>query len=109
MKIPFPFLLLTLLPLFSLYATRTQSDDFKIIKERVVNELMKSAVDDSRVKTILEKINDDGSFQGIDYSDLSRTAGFPHRNTPVTLFTWQELTKQSPPVITRIKRPKKPS
>ncbi|TNF44587.1 MAG: chondroitin lyase, partial [Bacteroidetes bacterium] len=26
-----------------------------------------------------ENMNDDGSFQGIDYDDLSRTAGFPHR------------------------------
>jgi chondroitin AC lyase len=55
------------------------SDDFKIIRERVIAELMKSATDSSMVATILQKMNEDGSFQGINYDDLSRKAGFPQR------------------------------
>ena len=56
-----------------------KTDDFKIIKERVVNEVMKTGTEDSRVEAILGRINKDGSFQDINYTDLSRTAGFPHR------------------------------
>jgi chondroitin AC lyase len=62
------------------FSTNAKHDDIEIIKERVVAELMKSSVDDGRVEAIIDKINDDGSFRGINYIDLSRTAGFPHRN-----------------------------
>ena len=44
-------------------------DDFEVIKDRVVAELMKSAIDDGRVKTILGRMNDDGSFGDINYVD----------------------------------------
>ena len=54
-------------------------DDFEVIKDRVVAELMKSAIDDGSVKTILGRMNGDGSFGDINYVDLSRTAGFPQR------------------------------
>jgi chondroitin AC lyase len=54
-------------------------DDFLIVRERVVDELMKDKVDDQQVADVLEMMNEDGSFQGINYDDLSRTAGFPHR------------------------------
>ncbi len=57
-----------------------QADDFEIVKQRVVAELLKTSIDDARVETIKNKMNEDGSFQGINYTDLSRTAGFPHRN-----------------------------
>lgn len=56
-----------------------KKDDFQVVKERVVDELMKDPVDDNRVANILGIMNEDGSFQGINYDDLSRTAGFPHR------------------------------
>ncbi|NND32934.1 MAG: chondroitin lyase [Saprospiraceae bacterium] len=56
-----------------------QIDDFDIVKGRVVAELMKDDVRDDRVAEILSTMLDDGSFSGIDYADLSRTAGFPHR------------------------------
>lgn len=55
------------------------SGDFKIIKERVLAELMKPATDSSRIAAIVQRMNEDGSFQEIDYDDLSRIAGFPHR------------------------------
>ena len=72
--------LLTILfftPFFTLiYA---QTDDFQIIKDRVIAELMKTPVNDDQVRTILANMNEDGSFKDINYVDLSRTAGFPHR------------------------------
>lgn len=56
-----------------------KADDFDIIKKRVVDELMKSPVDDARVEAILGRMEKDGSYRDINYEDLSRTAGFPHR------------------------------
>lgn len=56
-----------------------KADDFDIVKKRVIGELMKSPVDDSRVEAILGRMEKDGSYRDINYDDLSRTAGFPHR------------------------------
>lgn len=55
-----------------------QTKDLEIIKGRIVTELMSSNVSDKAIETIIAKMNDDGSFQGINYADLSRTASFPH-------------------------------
>lgn len=54
-------------------------DDFEIIRGRVVEELMKTPVDDHEVESILTRMKPDGSYPDINYDDLSRTAGFPHR------------------------------
>lgn len=70
-----PAVVAALLTLFHL----TKADDFKIIKERVVAELMKTPIDDQVVEAILARMAADGSFRDINYDDLSRTAGFPHR------------------------------
>ncbi|MBD2701955.1 chondroitin lyase [Spirosoma sp. BT702] len=62
-------------------STNTSSqalNDVKIIKERIVADLMATKISDSQVESILARMNNDGSFQGINYEDLSRTAGFPH-------------------------------
>lgn len=55
------------------------ADDFTTIKDRVLAELLSTPVEDEQVAAILAKIADDGSFKDIDYSDLSRTAGFPQQ------------------------------
>lgn len=70
---------LLLISLLSTFNPTAKQDDFEIIKKRVVDELLKTPIDDQRVEAILDKMNPDGSFVGIDYTDLSRTAGFPHR------------------------------
>jgi len=56
-----------------------QANDIAIIKKRVVDELMKTPIEDQKVSDILHRMAADGSFMDIDYQDLSRTAGFPHR------------------------------
>ncbi|MDP4680517.1 MAG: polysaccharide lyase beta-sandwich domain-containing protein [Cyclobacteriaceae bacterium] len=61
-------------------SSKAAKDDFLIIKERVTAELMKTKVDDQGIQAILDRINTDGSFKDINYSDLSRVAGFPHRH-----------------------------
>ena len=71
------FVLLFLLS--NLPMIQSQSSDIDIIKSRVVEELMKIQVDDDRVASILSSMKSDGSFQDINYDDLSRRAGFPHR------------------------------
>lgn len=55
-----------------------QNKDLETIKRRIVTELMSSNVSDKAIEAIMAKMNDDGSFQGINYADLSRTASFPH-------------------------------
>jgi chondroitin AC lyase len=72
-------LLSAILSIFLGIAGRSQSGDFAVIRERVVEELMEVPVSENQVREIMENMKDDGSFNGIDYSDLSRTAGFPHR------------------------------
>src|SRR5690606_33232929 len=71
--------LLVLIFSFSVLSTPAKPDDFDIIKKRVVDELLKSPIDDAAVEEIIHQMNEDGSFQGINYADLSRTAGFPQR------------------------------
>lgn len=65
--------------LFTTFTIQAKPDDFAIIKKRVVDELLKTEIDDQRVESIMKNMNEDGSFKGINYEDLSRTAGFPHR------------------------------
>ena len=60
-------------------SARSKQDDFSVIKKRVVQELMNNPVDDDQARVILNKMNEVGSFNDINYEDLSRTAGFPHR------------------------------
>ncbi|WP_162339420.1 polysaccharide lyase family 8 super-sandwich domain-containing protein [Cyclobacterium salsum] len=60
------------------FSTCAKADDFERIKGRVVDQLMGSGVNDGEVAEIIGIVNEDGSYQGIDYEDLSREAGFPH-------------------------------
>jgi len=51
--------------------------DFDIIKNRVVETLMKPAVNDAEVEMLVKTIRDDGTWPDIDYKDVSRE-GFQH-------------------------------
>ncbi|WP_114748893.1 polysaccharide lyase family 8 super-sandwich domain-containing protein [Pleomorphovibrio marinus] len=55
------------------------------IKDRIVQELLKTPPSEGEVLSILDKIQEDGSFKDINYEDLSRTAGFPHRRHTLAL------------------------
>ena len=59
-KLPFAFVIAALLFL----SINANADDFKIVKERVVTELMKTSVDDNQVETILSRMKADGSYTG---------------------------------------------
>jgi chondroitin AC lyase len=80
MQTPIKKLLLIVISVLFALSSYSAPDDFEVVKERVVAELLKTSIDDDRAETIINKMNDDGSFQDINYTDLSRTAGFPQRN-----------------------------
>lgn len=71
------FISLLTIALFS-NSIHAQADDFELIKGRVVDQLKRSGVNNESIAGIIEIMNEDGSFQGIKYDDLSREAGFPH-------------------------------
>jgi chondroitin AC lyase len=68
-------------------STYVEADDFELIKERVVSQLMGTGVDDESIIGIKNTMKEDGSFQGILYDDLSREAGFPHGRHTSNLFS----------------------
>ncbi|WP_375446045.1 polysaccharide lyase family 8 super-sandwich domain-containing protein [uncultured Fibrella sp.] len=70
---------LFILPILFLLASVCRGqNDVNIIKGRIVADLMSTSISDNNVSAILAKMNDDGSFRGINYADLSKTASFPH-------------------------------
>lgn len=71
--------LLTIILFLAVFSTATaQISDIDIIKQRVVSELLKPAVDDKKVSELVETIKDGGTWPGIDYENVSRE-GFEHR------------------------------
>ena len=72
---------------FFTISTFAKADDFELIKGRVVDQLMKTAVKDENISDVIKMMNDDGSFEGIKYDDLSREAGFPHGRHTANLVT----------------------
>ncbi len=79
------FLTLIATVLFTI-SINAKADDFETIKERVVDQLMKSGVNDASIARIINTVDDDGSFRSINYDDLSREAGFPHGRHTRNLF-----------------------
>lgn len=79
MKFLLRYLLLTLAFWLPDSFCAAQNEDIKLIKKRVETGLMATRVDDSAVTAAMAGMNEDGSFKGINYEDLSRTAGYPHR------------------------------
>ncbi len=65
--------------MFMTSLTIAQTNDLAIIRQRVIAELFTNTVADNQVETIVAKMREDGSFPGIDYADLSTTAGFPQQ------------------------------
>nr|MBI1231003.1 chondroitin lyase [Cytophagales bacterium] len=72
-----PFLVACVLLLPSFLSLGNELDT---IRNRVVAELLTSKISQEQVTTILNQMAPDGSYPFIDYTDLSRTAGFPHRH-----------------------------
>ena len=70
------FLVLSLL--ISANLGRCATSDFDIIKNRVLQEEMRSRVNDNRVGQLVGTLKEDGTWPGINYEDVS-SEGFQHR------------------------------
>lgn len=73
-------LLLPLIFLLLLQAYTTLGNEMVTIRNRVVAELLDTEISEEQVMFILNRMDRDGSYPEINYTDLSRTAGFPHRH-----------------------------
>lgn len=70
---------LTVLALLATMGTNSISlaGDFELIKERVTSALLRAEVNDPEVERLIETLKDDGTWPGIDYTDVSNE-GFQH-------------------------------
>jgi chondroitin AC lyase len=70
-------LVLPLAIAFFINLCNAQTNDLVTIKGRIISELLNTRTDDSVAAAIIARVNEDGSFKGINYADLSNIAGFP--------------------------------
>ena len=54
------------------------NSDIQLIKQRIISELLTPQPNNTEVVSLLETINEDGTWPGINYNDVSRE-GFEHR------------------------------
>lgn len=80
--------IILLLLCLSISASIYASSDIEIVKRRVVEGILSASVDDAAVSELIQSIREDGSWPGINYEDLSRTA-FEHR---IHLVNLEELS-----------------
>ena len=52
----------------------TAQSDMSVIKERIINELLETEIEDQTISTLLGTLQDDGTWPGINYEDVSRTS-----------------------------------
>ena len=64
----------------------SRNADTETIKNRIIDELLESGVSDGEVQRLMFTIKADGTWPGIDYSDISRE-GFEHRIHSANLVT----------------------
>lgn len=69
------------------FKVHASNPDMLIIKERIINELLKSGVNDDQISELMSTINSEGFWPEINYTDLSRTAfeNAKHTSRLVTL------------------------
>jgi chondroitin AC lyase len=82
-------ILSTLFLLVTVPVKSATDSDIEIIKNRIVSELLLTPVDDDEVNILLENIQDNGTWPGIDYEDVTYT-GYEHR---IHLANLVELSK----------------
>lgn len=86
-------LLFAVLPLF-LSASHPQPDDFELVRQRVVAELLKSEVDDDEVTSLIEAIGENGAFRE---STMRISAGRPGFPIGPILRIWSRWPSRSEP------------
>jgi chondroitin AC lyase len=58
---------------------KLSTQDLEIIRKRIVDDLLEPAVDNDKIKRLVQTIQADGSWPGINYKDTTKT-GFQHSN-----------------------------
>lgn len=58
-------------------ATEQDNPDLEVLRERFVDELLESSLDEEEIAQLLRTLRDDGTWPGINYADTSRE-GFEH-------------------------------
>ncbi|MBO9561510.1 MAG: hypothetical protein J7621_02005 [Niastella sp.] len=71
-------LLIACILLASFYSL-AQDPTLRVIKQRVVSDLMAPGIDQTAIGNLVKTIRPDGTWPGIDYKDVSRT-GFQHKD-----------------------------
>ena len=74
-------------------APSASSNDLEIIRVRVIQDLLTPPVNESLVLELVKSIRSDGSWQDIDYKDVSRT-GFEHARHLDNMFTLSRAYKK---------------
>ncbi|HSI76926.1 MAG TPA: hypothetical protein VK957_13570, partial [Lunatimonas sp.] len=88
MRIPSPGIKYLILPIFFLLLLQPHTsfgNELDTIRSRVAADLLNTEISEEQVKNILNQMDPNGSYPHIDYKDLSRTAGFPHRQHTANL------------------------
>jgi chondroitin AC lyase len=65
-------LVLFLMLMFTISLSAHSQTDIEIIKKRVVESVMNSPVDDAKIESLINTFKDDGTWQDINYADVSR-------------------------------------
>ena len=79
-------LILSFLLFGLLHSVLAAPSDFDVIKERVLESLTESVVDDQTVETLVNTIQQNGTWPGMDYEDVSRE-GFQHSRHSANMVT----------------------
>lgn len=89
---------LPIMVLFFLQSFTCFANELDTIRERVVAVLLQTEIEEAEVKNILNRMDSEGAFTNINYADLSRTAGFPHRrHTSDLVYLAKAFTKKTSP------------
>ncbi|MBD3626782.1 MAG: chondroitin lyase [Cyclobacterium sp.] len=84
--------------LFFLQSFTCLSNELDTIRKRVVAVLLQTEINKAEVNRILNQMDSEGAFTPINYEDLSRTAGFPHRrHTSNLVYLATAFTKKTSP------------
>jgi chondroitin AC lyase len=74
--------------------TLAQDPTLRIIKQRVVSDLMAPGINQTAIGNLVKTIRTDGTWPGIDYKDVSRT-GFQHKDHLENMLTLARAYKKT--------------
>ncbi len=55
----------------------SSTPDLEIIRKRIIDDLLEPSINEQKIQRLIQSINSDGSWPGINYNDTTKT-GFQH-------------------------------